>query len=126
MNPILTIALLISSILLSNVKSEYEQPQLLDKGGVVFVNEGDSIQLPCNVKNLGDNVRLWKFNKTQVLFAGNLRIQRDERYRRNDATGALTVSHFSEDNSGIYTCEVSTDPPLTLDYKVKLVKSPRQ
>jgi hypothetical protein len=37
-----------------------------------------------------------------VLFAGNLRIHRDDKILRNDTTGILTIKNFQLENAGEY------------------------
>ena len=81
-------------------------------------------ELECLVSDLGEFVLLWKFNKSQVLFAGNLRIHRDDRIARNDSTGSLTVREFRAENQGEYSCQVSTNPPQDIVYSVHALGPP--
>jgi hypothetical protein len=82
------------------------------------------IELECLVEDLGEFVILWKFNRTQVLFAGNLRIHRDDQISRNDQTGALLIKQFRAENSGEYSCQVSTNPPKDIAYDVHILGPP--
>ncbi len=43
---------------------------------------------------LGKFVILWKFNRTQVLFAANLRIHGNDKISTNDSTGTLTIKNI--------------------------------
>ncbi len=47
---------------------------------------------------------LWKYinNRTQVLFAGTLRIHRNDRYERDGETGALIIKKISQEMAGDY------------------------
>ena len=83
-----------------------------------------SIELECLVEDLGEFVILWKFNRTQVLFAGNLRIHRDDKISRNDQTGALLIKDFRAENSGEYSCQLSTNPPKDIAYDVHVLGPP--
>ena len=81
-------------------------------------------ELECDVTDLGEFVLLWKFNRTTVLFAGNLRIHRDDRISRNDSTGGLTIRDFRAQNAGEYACQVSTNPPQDILYQLQLMGPP--
>ena len=75
------------------------------------------------MSDLGEFVLLWKFNRSTVLFAGNLRIHRDDRISRNDS-GNLHIRDFRPENAGEYSCQVSTNPPQDIVYHVLLMGPP--
>ncbi|CAG2111010.1 unnamed protein product, partial [Medioppia subpectinata] len=101
------------------------EPQFVSRGGKRVVKEGEDIDLDCEVHDLGEFVILWKFNKTQVLFAGNLRIHRDDRISRDDQKGSLRVKQFRPENAGEYSCQISTNPPKDIVYNVAVIGPPQ-
>jgi hypothetical protein len=48
-------------------------------------------------------VLLWIHNRTQLLFAGNLDIQKNDSYERDGKTGVLIVKNVSQEMAGDYT-----------------------
>ncbi|CAG2172465.1 unnamed protein product, partial [Oppiella nova] len=84
-----------------------------------------SANLPCEVHDLGEFVILWKFNRSQVLFAGNLRIHRDDRISRDDQKGSLVIRNFRPENAGEYSCQISTNPPKDIVYNVAVIGPPQ-
>lgn len=60
-----------------------------------------------------------------MLFAGNLRIHRDDRIARDDLKGSLLIRQFRPENAGEYTCQVSTNPPQDITYHVHVLGPPR-
>ncbi len=88
---------------------------------------------------LGKFVILWKFNRTQVLFAGNLRIHGNEKISINDSTGTLTIKNIQMEyrfdfsffnnnyvqNLFIYfltiSCLISTNPPQDIIHTIKVM-----
>lgn len=63
----------------------------------------------------GEYVPLWKFNKSQVLFAGNLKINPRDQYDL-DEQRTLIINKVTNENQGIYSCFVSTKPPNEIDH----------
>lgn len=53
-------------------------PRITTEGQVFRVQLGETLLLPCAVKNLGPMVLLWK-KGTRVLTAGNMKVRRDDR-----------------------------------------------
>jgi hypothetical protein len=47
-------------------------------------------------------VLLWKYNRTQVLFAGSLMIHRNDRYERDGETEALIIKNIAQEMAGDY------------------------
>ncbi|XP_054168440.1 limbic system-associated membrane protein-like [Oppia nitens] len=100
------------------------EPQFVSQGGQRVVREGEDVELFCEVHDLGEFVILWKFNRSHVLFAGNLRIHRDDRISRDDVKGSLVIRAFRPENAGEYSCQVSTNPPQEIVYNVVVVGPP--
>ncbi len=90
---------------------------------------------------MGEFIILWKFNRTKVLFAGNLKIDRQHKISRNDSTGTLTIKNIQMENAGEYrfdfylfnnnyvqylfifstiSCQISTNPPQDIVYTIKV------
>lgn len=68
---------------------------------------------------LGDFVLLWKREKNRILFAGDLRIIRDDRIR-TDGT-SLQISSVLPKDSGEYECQISTNPPIELTHTLDVM-----
>jgi len=63
---------------LPTVTSDLPQPEVLSKSETFNAQIGDTVILPCKVRNLGPMILLWK-KGTRVLTAGEMMIRRDER-----------------------------------------------
>ena len=68
---------------------------------------------------LGEFVVLWKREKNLILFAGDLRISRDDRIK-TDGTSLQITSVLPKD-SGEYTCQISTNPPIELPHTLDVL-----
>ncbi len=86
---------------------EVNSPRFLSEGHEIVVQEGTDLELFCEVEHLGEFVTLWKFNTSQVLFAENLRIHRDDKINRNHSTNALTIKNIQMENAGYYRFDLS-------------------
>ncbi|XP_035223315.1 neural cell adhesion molecule 1-like isoform X2 [Stegodyphus dumicola] len=82
---------------------------------------GESVTFPCDVDDLGDFVVLWKKGKS-LLFAGELRIVRDDRIKLNKTS--LVVTSVLPKDSGEYACQISTSPPLELAHNLDVLYPP--
>jgi hypothetical protein len=120
---------------------EENSPRFLSEGHEIIVQEGTHLELFCDVEHLGQFVILWKFNRSQVLFAGNLRIHRDDRIIRNHSTNALTIRNIQMEDTGHYrfdfsffnnnyvkylffltiSCLISTNPPQEIVYTINVI-----
>ena len=60
-------------------------PNILTSPGVFRSHVGSSVILPCNISGLGDLVLLWK-QGSRIIFAGDIKVRRDERFERGNNT----------------------------------------
>lgn len=97
-------------------------PQLMSTAIAVEATAGESVSFPCDVDDLGDFVLLWKREKNRILFAGDLRIVRDDRVRTEGSS--LQISSVQPKDSGEYTCQISTNPPIELSHTLDVLYPP--
>jgi len=106
-------------------KPEHElphQPQFLPSPRNLTVTEGEEASLPCRVKNLFQHYTVsWiRASDVTVLSVGHLTFSSDERFsvleiprpRLVASDWSLTVKNASVDDSGMYECQVNTDPKM--------------
>ncbi|KAL9702227.1 hypothetical protein quinque_005745 [Culex quinquefasciatus] len=81
---------------------------------------GDSIELPCKVKDLGSYVLLWR-RGTSVLTAANLMVTRDARFKLIEGYN-LQIANVKIQDAGDYICQIgdneSRDQVHTLEILV--------
>ncbi|ETN68049.1 hypothetical protein AND_000114 [Anopheles darlingi] len=65
---------------------------------------GDSIELPCRVKDLGTYVLLWR-RGTSVLTAANLMVTRDPRFKLVQGYN-LQIANVKIQDAGDYICQI--------------------
>ncbi|GFS96711.1 receptor-type tyrosine-protein phosphatase S [Nephila pilipes] len=97
-------------------------PHLLSTTTFVQATIGETIDFPCAVDDLGDFVLIWKKEKNNILFAGELRIIRDDRIKVNRTS--LVISNIHPKDSGEYICQISTNPPLELSHSLDVLYPP--
>ncbi|KAG8192925.1 hypothetical protein JTE90_025633 [Oedothorax gibbosus] len=98
------------------------QPHLLSSTTLVEATIGEAVSFPCEVDDLGDFVLLWKKDKNRILFAGDLRIVRDDRIKVEKTS--LMISSIQPKDSGEYICQISTNPPLELSHTLDVLYPP--
>ena len=69
----------------------------------------------------GNYIVLWK-RKSSVLSASSLKIVRDERIRVVDTS--IEISQAAPKDSGVYLCEINTDPAINLSVKLDVLGKP--
>jgi len=98
------------------------QPHFVGFSKVVRVEMGETAQLPCNVQNLGNYMVLWKRDST-VLTASTLKIIRDDRIQIEGTS--IEIGQVSAKDSGVYHCELNTDPPISLNVTLDVLEPPK-
>merc|ERR1712126_220869 len=106
-------------------KPEHElphQPQFLPSARNLTVTEGEDASLPCRVKNLFQHYTVsWiRASDVTVLSVGHLTFSSDERFsvleiprpRLAASDWSLIVKNASVEDSGMYECQVNTDPKM--------------
>ena len=100
------------------------RPQLTSTGTVHRVVEGDRAVLPCRVTDLGDFVLLWR-RDTRVMFAGAMKVRRDERLSLAETD--LVLDKVEMGDRGDYTCQVETgdeSPPMIV-HTLEVLQPPK-
>jgi len=82
---------------------------------------GQSVHMPCGVRNLGDRYVSWlRGSDLQVLSSGWDKFTADSRIRIFPAdqthSWTLSITNVTIKDTGAYLCQVNTEPKLTLRY----------
>ncbi|XP_045478484.1 Ig-like and fibronectin type-III domain-containing protein 2 [Harmonia axyridis] len=111
----------------------------------VHVHEGDDALITCVVKDVGENTVMWKKedrerHSARVLTAGTVRVTADKRYViLHDAESmeetsvpsggdvwVLLIKQAKTTDSGIYVCEVNSNPIVRSFHKLSVVSKALQ
>ncbi|CAB0035031.1 unnamed protein product [Trichogramma brassicae] len=89
---------------------------------------GQSAYLHCRVRNLGDRAVSWiRKRDLHILTVGILTYTNDQRFQSLHSDGSdewtLKISSPQVRDSGVYECQVSTEPKISLAYKLNVVVS---
>ncbi|VDM49967.1 unnamed protein product, partial [Toxocara canis] len=91
------------------------------RGRQFNVNEGDSVELPCNVKDLNDDtVVLWKRGE-EIIFTdedGSLDDQRFQLNREND-NFTLIINRVEPYDTAAYVCSI-TSPEMSITHHLQV------
>ncbi|XP_070494163.1 limbic system-associated membrane protein-like [Chironomus tepperi] len=79
-------------------------PKFITKGHLYKAVIGDTIILPCKVKDLGSYILLWR-RGTSVLTAANLMVTRDTRFKLVDGYN-LQIANVRIQDAGDYVCQI--------------------
>ncbi|KAH7642999.1 hemicentin-1-like [Dermatophagoides farinae] len=95
----------------------------------VTISEGSSfVHLPCRVKQLGDRTLSWiRRQDFQILTVGTFTYTSDQRFqaihRENSDDWSLQISYPRKKDAGIYECQISTMPKMSLFIQLNVVVS---
>ncbi|XP_024946991.1 uncharacterized protein LOC107273924 isoform X2 [Cephus cinctus] len=89
---------------------------------------GQSAYLHCRVRNLGDRAVSWiRKRDLHILTVGILTYTNDQRFQSLHSDGSdewtLKISSPQVRDSGTYECQVSTEPKISLAYRLSVVVS---
>ncbi|XP_075675786.1 protein amalgam-like isoform X2 [Dermatophagoides pteronyssinus] len=98
-------------------------PVFISKGGNIVERENAEIRLPCEIKDLGEHAFMWKFN-TKFLYVGNLTIQQLNGVEKDSSSNGIIIKRLNNDLTGIYRCEISSNPPRMIQYNVSMHTAP--
>nr|XP_042903541.1 roundabout homolog 1 isoform X2 [Parasteatoda tepidariorum] len=98
------------------------QPHMLTSESKVDATIGETATFYCEVDDLGDYVLIWKKGRNQMLFAGQMKITKDDRINVDGTS--LVISNVHPKDSGEYTCQISTIPPLELSHTLDVLYPP--
>ncbi|EDS44576.1 conserved hypothetical protein [Culex quinquefasciatus] len=88
----------------SDVELQTVAPKFMTRGHLYKAIIGDSIELPCKVKDLGSYVLLWR-RGTSVLTAANLMVTRDARFKLIEGYN-LQIANVKIQDAGDYICQI--------------------
>ncbi|XP_042241770.1 protein amalgam-like [Homarus americanus] len=106
---------------------EEDQPTFLARSQIFTVEVGQSVIIPCDVENAGNNKLIIKKvpaagGKEKLLVVGNERVTKD---RRITVEGSrLTISHARPRDAGIFLCMFEMDPPIQLKHTLDVQFAP--
>jgi hypothetical protein len=83
---------------------------------------GDTIVLPCKVKNLGSYVLLWR-RGAAVLTAQNLMVTRDARFKIIDGYN-LQISNVRISDAGDFVCQIGDVEPRDQVHTLEILVPP--
>jgi len=96
------------------------KPSIISEEKILTVKEGSTVELPCDVKDLGEFVILWRRRGNRViLFAGTVRVNDNQRLQLGPRH-QLIIQNVERDDEGDYVCEVSTNPPMILRHNLTI------
>ena len=92
----------------------------------VIATVGQTAYLNCRVLNLGDRAVSWiRKRDLHILTIGIMTYTNDQRFQAEHPEGSndwqLKVSYVQEKDSGIYECQVSTEPKISLAFRLSVV-----
>ncbi|KAJ8921359.1 hypothetical protein NQ315_002974 [Exocentrus adspersus] len=94
----------------------------------IYARTGQTLLLPCTVKNLGNKVVSWIRSKDlHILTSGRLTFSGDSRFEsvHSDSSGdfwGLRIRGVYVSDSGQYECQVNTEPKMSLAIKLSVAE----
>ncbi|CRK89241.1 CLUMA_CG003000, isoform A [Clunio marinus] len=101
---------------------ESNEPQFITKGHLYRAVVGDTIVLPCKVKNLGSYILLWR-RSAAVLTAANFMVTRDVRLTMVDGFN-LQISSVKISDAGDYVCQIGGQEPKDQIHTLEILVPP--
>lgn len=107
----------------SSSRTQMELPSIQTQGKLHRVQVGDTLTLPCDVRNLGPMVLLWKKGH-RVLTAGRVTVRRDRRIALMGNN--LQIAAMNIHDGGEYVCEIEADAddPIAIVHTVEILVPP--
>ncbi|XP_053981458.1 hemicentin-1-like isoform X2 [Hylaeus volcanicus] len=107
----------------SNDSTDGDAPVFEPTAANVSAFVGQTVYLPCRVRNLGDKVVSWMRSKDlHILTSGNTPFSSDARFGPQHTPGSdawtLRLNNARKGDSGKYECQVNTEPKMM--YAVQL------
>ncbi|KAK6033173.1 immunoglobulin domain protein [Ostertagia ostertagi] len=100
-----------------------QSQKIVTKGRTITVNEGEQLELPCYVQDLGSESIIWR-RKESPLFIDEENLAEDERMQviKDGSNSTLTILDVEPMDMSDYVCAVS-EPEQEIVYKI-IVHSP--
>jgi len=105
-------------------------PMFVSEESVVLVDKGNTARLHCRLENLGSLLISWrKLNddgtSTFVSVGDNAVPDSTVMVSSTDSSSTLTLPFIEEKDTGVYICEVSSDPVMTQKHRVEIRSAAR-
>ncbi|CAO1425000.1 unnamed protein product [Diamesa hyperborea] len=97
-------------------------PKFVTRGHLYKAVIGDTIILPCKVKDLGSYVLLWR-RGTSVLTAASLMVTRDSRFKLVDGYN-LQIGNVRIQDAGDYVCQIGDQEARDQVHTVEILVPP--
>jgi len=111
------------------------KPDFLPIDPNVLVTVGQTAKLPCRVKNLFEHYTVsWiRAKDVSVLSVGHLTFSSDKRIsvleepkpRMSASDWSLTIANASVEDTGVYECQINTDPKINKKFYLTVKEEPR-
>ncbi|XP_064556547.1 hemicentin-2 isoform X1 [Drosophila montana] len=117
---------------LSNLIPEEYEPQFDNSSErEIIAALGTTARMHCRVRNLGDRAVSWiRQRDLHILTIGIMTYTNDQRFLArhidNSDEWVLKVVSVQPRDAGVYECQVSTEPKISLAYKLMVVTSKAQ
>ncbi|XP_043235752.1 protein amalgam-like [Amphibalanus amphitrite] len=98
------------------------QPSFLTEPTLIKHREGESVTLPCAIRNKGPYIVVWKKDR-RVISAREVIVARDTRYSLVDGYNLRIASVRPSDQSS-YTCSLDTEPLTELTHRLDVLYGP--
>ncbi|RWS08326.1 hypothetical protein B4U79_13545 [Dinothrombium tinctorium] len=90
----------------------------------ITVSEGESVSLPCKVRDLAPYILVWRRDKDKfILYAGDFKITKDPRFKLVETMNALIIDGVKSEDVSNYTCQVGTNPPREITHQLSIIGS---
>ncbi|XP_018017578.2 zwei Ig domain protein zig-8 [Hyalella azteca] len=105
----------------------YMGPYFRDPQPLNFtVHKNSAAYLPCEVRQLGDKKVSWvraKKEDSDILTVGQYTFVNDERFSvfKSDDTWTLVIKYVQARDSGVYECQISTEPKMALRFRLNVI-----
>ncbi|CAH0546577.1 unnamed protein product [Brassicogethes aeneus] len=105
---------------------EEKTPQILTKANEIIATPGQEVVFPCEIKDLGNYVRVWNKDSSNVLYQGGIQLNRNENIKLT-SDESLHIRNVSEKDVGNYTCEIliTNNKKISVTHILRLPTAPK-
>ncbi|XP_067007636.2 lachesin isoform X2 [Anabrus simplex] len=99
-------------------------PSFISHSLSLSLRPGDTATLPCEVQNAASYVVLWLNGSTTLTMESEV-MTKDPRIVKHKMDNKLEIHGVTPDDSGLYTCQIVSNPLLNLTHKVMVTSPPK-